>query len=236
MSTADARRPRARCTPRSPTRPPPARPRVLLVGHRAGLRRHGHGLRRPDRGLRRDSGPPARRPGCPRAWSSRSRRPTWPRSPCSCRWSPSTGRSTRSRNDDRPNAYVALGLTLVLGLAYVNSAVYLFTQMGAAIARSVPELLLFAVGGFHIATIAVGMVFVALMAFRALGGQYSGRDSEGIAAAAVFWDATVAVYSCLVRRLRDQVGAHGWYRLSPVLRPRRPRPPRGRRVRPGQRW
>ena len=98
------------------------------------------------------------------------------------------------RNDDRPNAYVALGLTLVLGLAFVNSAVYLFTQMGAAIARSVPEFLLFAVGGFHIATIAVGMVFVALMAFRALGGQYSGRDSEGVAAAAVFWDAAVAVY------------------------------------------
>ena len=54
--------------------------------------------------------------------------------------------------------------------------------------------LLYAVGGFHIATVGVGMVFVALMAFRALGGQYSGRDSEGLAAAAVFWDAAVAVY------------------------------------------
>jgi cytochrome c oxidase subunit I+III len=98
------------------------------------------------------------------------------------------------RNDDRPNAYVALGLTLVLGLAFVNSAVYLFTQMGAAIGRSLPEFLLFAVGGFHIATVVAGMVFVALTAFRALGGQYSGRDSEGVAAAAVFWDAAVAVY------------------------------------------
>ena len=39
------------------------------------------------------------------------------------------------------------------------------------------------------------MVFVALMAFRALGGQYSGRDSEGVAAAAVFWDAAVALAS-----------------------------------------
>ena len=98
------------------------------------------------------------------------------------------------RNDDRPNAYVALGITLVLGLAFVNSAIYLFTQMGAAIAGSLPELLLFAVGGFHIATVIGGSVFVALMAFRTLGGQYSGRDSEGVAAAAVFWDAAVAVY------------------------------------------
>ena len=38
------------------------------------------------------------------------------------------------------------------------------------------------------------MVFVALMAFRTLGGQYSGRDSEGIAAAAIFWNASVAIY------------------------------------------
>jgi heme/copper-type cytochrome/quinol oxidase subunit 3 len=97
-------------------------------------------------------------------------------------------------NDDRPNAYVALGLTLVLGLAYINSIVYLITQMGAAIARSVPEFMIIAISGFHIATVIAAMVFVALMAFRTLGGQYSGRDSEGVAAAAVFWNASVAIY------------------------------------------
>jgi cytochrome c oxidase subunit 3 len=98
------------------------------------------------------------------------------------------------RNDDRPNTYVALGLTLVFGLAFINSAIYLFTQMGAAIGGSTVETLLYAIGGFHITTIIVGIVFVALMAFRTLGGQYSGRDSEGIAAAVVYWDAAVAVY------------------------------------------
>ena len=87
-----------------------------------------------------------------------------------------------------------LTLTLVLGMAYINSAVYLFTQMGAAIGRSIPELMLYVIGGFHIATIIAAMVFVALMAFRTLGGQYSGRDSEGIAAAAIFWNASVAIY------------------------------------------
>jgi len=98
------------------------------------------------------------------------------------------------RNDDRPNSYVALGLTLVFGLAFINSAVYLFTQMGATIGGSTVELLLFAIGGFHIATVIVGIVFVALVAFRTLGGQYSGRDSEGLAAAALYWDAAVVVY------------------------------------------
>jgi heme/copper-type cytochrome/quinol oxidase subunit 3 len=96
--------------------------------------------------------------------------------------------------DDRPNAYVALGLTLLFGLAFINSAVYLFTQMGAAIGGSTAELFLYVIGGFHITTIAIGIVFVALMAFRTLGGQYSGRDAEGLTAVALYWDVAVVLY------------------------------------------
>ena len=98
------------------------------------------------------------------------------------------------RDDDRTNAYVALGLAIVMGLAYINSAVYLFTQMGATIGGTVTELLLFAVGGFHIATVALGIVVVALTALRALGGQFSSRDNEGLAAAALVWDVAVVLY------------------------------------------
>jgi heme/copper-type cytochrome/quinol oxidase subunit 3 len=38
------------------------------------------------------------------------------------------------------------------------------------------------------------MVFLLFVAFRALGGQYSSRNPDGIAAAAVLWNAAVAVY------------------------------------------
>ncbi len=100
-------------------------------------------------------------------------------------------------NDDRPNTYVALGLSLVLGLAYVNSAIYLYTQMGASIGGSTPELLIYAISGFHLAVTIGAMVFVALMVFRTLGGQYSGRDREGLAAAAVLWDVMVAIYAVI---------------------------------------
>ena len=98
------------------------------------------------------------------------------------------------KNDDRPNAYVALGLTLLLGLAFINSAVYLFTQMGATIGGTVSELFLFVIGGFHIGTIVIGVVFVTLMAFRTFGGQYSGRDNEGLTAVCVFWDVATVLY------------------------------------------
>ena len=37
--------------------------------------------------------------------------------------------------------------------------------------------------------------FILLMAFRALGGQYSARLPDGISAAALFWHVNVALYA-----------------------------------------
>ena len=42
--------------------------------------------------------------------------------------------------------------------------------------------------------IAIGLVFILLMAFRALGGQYSSRQTDGFVAAAIYWYAVVFVY------------------------------------------
>lgn len=100
-------------------------------------------------------------------------------------------------NDDRPNTYVALGITMVFGLAYINSAIYLYTQMGAAIGGSVAELLIYAISGSHLALTMAALVFLALMAFRTLGGQYSGRDTEGVTAATVLWDTLVVIYAVI---------------------------------------
>ena len=41
------------------------------------------------------------------------------------------------------------------------------------------------------------MVFVAVMGFQSLGGQLTGRDAEGMSAAALYWYVTVAVYSVI---------------------------------------
>ena len=40
-----------------------------------------------------------------------------------------------------------------------------------------------------------GLVFIAVMAFQALGGQLSGRDAEGMSAAALYWYVVIAVYA-----------------------------------------
>ena len=96
--------------------------------------------------------------------------------------------------DDRPHTFVALGVTLLLGAAFVNQTVFLYKQAGVALEQSEGPLF-YAVTAGSLAMIVAGMVYIALMAFRALGGQFSSRQPDGIAAAAVFWYASCAVYA-----------------------------------------
>lgn len=98
--------------------------------------------------------------------------------------------------DDRPHTYLALGVTLLLGAAFVNQTSFLYHQ--AAVTMAQPEgPLFYAVTGTHLAMVLAAMLFVVLMAFRALGGNFSSRQPDGIAAAAVLWDAAVAVYAVI---------------------------------------
>ncbi len=99
--------------------------------------------------------------------------------------------------DDRPRAYLALGLTALFGVAVINQTAMLYNTMGLGVAESVPAVLIYVITGAHLVMLAVAILFVALMAFRALAGQYSSRQSDGLAAAAIFWYATVAVYAVI---------------------------------------
>jgi heme/copper-type cytochrome/quinol oxidase subunit 3 len=95
--------------------------------------------------------------------------------------------------DDRTHTYLALGVTLLLGAAFVNQTTFLYKQAGVTMAQ--PEgPVFYAVTGGHLAMVLAGMIFLLLMGFRALGGQFSSRQPDGISAAAVYWHACVALY------------------------------------------
>jgi heme/copper-type cytochrome/quinol oxidase subunit 3 len=98
------------------------------------------------------------------------------------------------RNDDRTHAYLGLGLTILLGVAFINSTAYLYQQLAMGLTASGTAGLLYAVTGAHLVMVVVGLVFIAVMGFQALGGQLTGRDAEGMSAAALYWYVTVAVY------------------------------------------
>ena len=57
--------------------------------------------------------------------------------------------------------------------------------------------LIYIVTGAHLVMVVVGLVFIAVMGFQSLGGQLTGRDAEGMTAAALYWYVTVAVYTAI---------------------------------------
>lgn len=98
--------------------------------------------------------------------------------------------------NDRQMAYLALGLTMLLGVAVINATSFLYTQMELPVATG-PGALIYTITGAHIAMIVIGMVFATVMVFRTLGGEYGGRDREGLVAAALFWYVTIAVHAVI---------------------------------------
>ena len=101
------------------------------------------------------------------------------------------------RKDDRPHAYLALGLTLLFGVAFINSTVYLYQQIALPPTAGPIAGLLYAVTGAHLVMVVFGMIFVAVMGFHALGGQLTGRDAEGMSAAALYWYVQIGVFVAL---------------------------------------
>ena len=101
------------------------------------------------------------------------------------------------RNDDRKNAYVALGLTLLFGVANLNQQVFYYNDMHLHVGEEISNLLIYVITGAHVAMLIAAMVFLALGAFRALAGQYTARQSDGIQAASYFWYATMVMYTLI---------------------------------------
>ena len=99
--------------------------------------------------------------------------------------------------NDRVNAYLAMGLTLMLGIATIVMTTYLWYLMELDIASGIQGVLIYTITGAHIVMLVLAMIFVALMGLRALGGQFTARQHDGITAAAVFWYAMVAVYALI---------------------------------------
>lgn len=97
-------------------------------------------------------------------------------------------------NNDRTNAYLALAMTLFFGFSTVVMTWYLYSLIKFDIAANSQSVLVYTITGLHLMLLVVAMLFIALMAFRALAGSFDARQHDGITAAAVFWYAMVLVY------------------------------------------
>jgi len=100
-------------------------------------------------------------------------------------------------NNDRQHAVMALAVTVLFGVCTINSTTFLYSQMHLGVRDSAAGVLIYVITGAHVAMTVAALVFAVLMTFRTLGGEYAGRDREGIVAASLFWYATIAVYAVL---------------------------------------
>jgi cytochrome c oxidase subunit 3 len=103
--------------------------------------------------------------------------------------------------DDRRQAYVATGLTLLLGGAFINGLTFCWAQLGAGAGDGAFADRMFAVTAVHLLLVVLAIVYLVVIAFRALGGQFGPRSSEGVVGAVAFWHfmvfAGVAVWWCI---------------------------------------
>jgi cytochrome c oxidase subunit III len=99
--------------------------------------------------------------------------------------------------DDRRHAYLAIGVSLLLAFAFLNQAVYLYTLIATDVHANTASVLIDTVTGAQLFMMIGAMVFVALMGFRALAGQFTSRQHDGITASAIYWHTAVAMYALL---------------------------------------
>jgi cytochrome c oxidase subunit 3 len=99
-----------------------------------------------------------------------------------------------AKDDDRRHLYLAIGVSMLLAFAFLNQAGYLYTLMGLDVHGNQQSVLIYTITGAQLAMLVVAMVFLLLMGFRALVGEQTSRQHDGISAAAIFWHATSVVY------------------------------------------
>lgn len=99
--------------------------------------------------------------------------------------------------NDRVNTYVALGLTLLLGAAVVNSHYWLYQQMALVVGDSLPAVLIYTISGSFLALLAAAVAYLVVVSFRTLGGQYGPHQHDAVTGVTVFWYVMVAVYAVI---------------------------------------
>jgi heme/copper-type cytochrome/quinol oxidase subunit 3 len=87
----------------------------------------------------------------------------------------------------RQQMYVAIGLTLLLGLSFVNALSFVWSYLGLVAGETAYSTAVYMVSVTHLVIVVVAHVLFLVMGFRALGGQFTPRNSEFVQAAASFW-------------------------------------------------
>jgi cytochrome c oxidase subunit 3 len=96
---------------------------------------------------------------------------------------------------DRAHTGLALGVVVVLGIAFINAQAFVYSQMEVGIRDNYYGALFYAVTGTMIAIVVAGLVYTTVAVFRALGGRL--QDTDVLAGHALYWYFAAIAYSAV---------------------------------------
>ena len=96
---------------------------------------------------------------------------------------------------DRAHAALALGVSAVLAIAFVNAQAFVYVEMGVEIRETYYGALFYGITGAMLALVAAGIVYSVVAAFRALGGRLG--ETEILSAHALYWYFIAIAYSAV---------------------------------------
>ena len=96
---------------------------------------------------------------------------------------------------DRAHTALALGVTGVLAVAFINAQAFVWADMGVEIQADYYGALFYAMTGTMTALVIAGLVYTVVAAFRVLSGRLS--ETEILSAHALYWYFAAAAYSAV---------------------------------------
>ena len=100
-----------------------------------------------------------------------------------------------AKRGDRAHTALALGVTGLFALAYINAQAFVWSQMEVEIADEYYGALFYAVTGTMVAVVAAGLIYTVVAAFHSLSGRL--QETEVLSGHALYWYWTAAAYSAV---------------------------------------
>jgi heme/copper-type cytochrome/quinol oxidase subunit 3 len=101
------------------------------------------------------------------------------------------------KRNDRRHGLIALSVTAMFGVAVINQVAFQWNQLGLVIddtSTTAAATLIYTITASHVIMIAVALVLLFFVAFRALASSDTSVHVDSVASAAVFWYAMVGLY------------------------------------------
>ncbi len=100
-----------------------------------------------------------------------------------------------AKRRERSNVGLALGLVVLMGIAFVNAQGFVWFKMGLVAGEGTYAGMFYAITATMVALVAIGVLFAVVAAFRFLGGRAD--ESELLAAHALYWYFTAAAFAAV---------------------------------------